>query len=66
MRFDKGGEEWRYDDWERLEEIMRMTEEEWFEEVGEASLKRTRRVLSEGNQVTPDQLLSICIVLADW
>ena len=29
----------------------------------EASLKRTRRVLSEGDQVTPDQLLSICIVL---
>ena len=33
MRFEKGGEEWTYDDWERLGEIMGMTEEEWFEEV---------------------------------
>ena len=33
VRLEKGGEEWTYDDWERLEEIMGMTEEEWFEEV---------------------------------
>ena len=33
VRFDKGGEEWTNDDWERLKEIMGMTEEEWFEEV---------------------------------
>ena len=33
VRLEKGGEEWTYHDWERLEEIMGMTEEEWFEEV---------------------------------
>ena len=33
VRFEKGGEEWTYHDWERLEEIMGMTEEEWFEEM---------------------------------
>ena len=33
MRFEKGGEEWTYDDWERVEEIMGMTEEKRFEEV---------------------------------
>ena len=32
----------------------------------EADLKRTRRVLWEGDQPTPDQLLSICIVLSTW